>query len=204
MSKLHIGAILALTAILGLVLWQSPPTMLKDFNSSAAKARPTYPETFMIQSRTIQYDEAGKISHILFSTSANNFVASSDTPTTLPGYALLTRPRIHFYDEDANHVDQKASWKASSDNAKSMDNNQEILMSGNVLLKQQTADSAETPTTIESETLLIRPDVQYAETDKPVTIKDSSGVTTSTGLTLSLDNDVIELLSNVRSRYEPR
>jgi len=206
MSKIHIIAITVLTSILCLVLWQSPPAILKELTDTAVANKPAHPDAFFINSKTIQYNEDGKTSHILFSERANHFEpeAGASTQNKLDSYTLLTQPDIRFYNTQTSQADNQISWQASSDAAKSMNNNQEILMSGNVLLIQPTASDAETPTTIESTTLLIKPDEQYAETDKPVIIKNASGVTTSTGLTLSLENNVIELLSNVRSRYEPR
>ncbi|MFT6102664.1 MAG: lipopolysaccharide export system protein LptC [Granulosicoccus sp.] len=206
MSKNHIIAITVLMSILCLVLWQSPPAILKELTDTAAANKPTHPDAFFINSKTIQYNEDGNTSHILFSERASYFEpeTGSSTQNKLDSYTLLTQPDIRFYNTKTSRADNQVSWQASSDAAKSMNNNQEILMSGNVLLIQPTTSDAETATTIESATLLIKPDEQYAETDKPVIIKNASGVTTSTGLTLSLKNNVIELLSNVRSHYEPR
>jgi LPS export ABC transporter protein LptC len=203
MSKIHITAIIVLTSILCLVLWQSPPSILKGLTDDVTYKRPTHPDAFFINSRTVQYSEDGKISHILLSERANHFESETGT-SKLESYTLLTQPDIRFYDMATSQTANRLSWQASSNAAKSMNNNQEILMSGNVILVQQATSDVEISTTIESETLLIKPDEQYAETNKPVIIKNASGVTTSTGLTLSLENDVIELLSNVRSRYEPR
>jgi LPS export ABC transporter protein LptC len=201
MSKIHIIAIIVLTSILCFVLWQSPPSILKELPDTDTPNKPAHPDAFFINSRTVQYNETGEISHTLTSERASDFEAK---PGALESYTLLTQPDIHFYNAKNSQTGNHISWQASSDAAKSMYNNQVILMSGNVILIQQAASDAKTPTTIESETLFMKLDEQYAETNKSVTIKDASGVTTSTGLTLSLKNNVIELLSNVRSRYEPR
>jgi LPS export ABC transporter protein LptC len=211
MNKLHVVVITVLIAILIAVLWQSPPAILQDLADDVIPEQ-QYPDAFFINSTVTQYNEQGNLSHVIVSDKANYYEPKANTPES---YTLLTKPRFTFYD-DANNDDNgnknltktnephKVTWHASSDVAKSINNDKEILLSGNVSLIQQQPFDNIIPTTINSEELLIKPNLQYAETDKPVTIKNASSVTTSTGLTLSLDTNTVELLSNVRSRYEPR
>jgi lipopolysaccharide export system protein LptC len=212
MSKWHIIAIILLIAILGTIVWQSPPAILRDITDAAIPEQ-QYPDAFFVNAKTIQYNEQGNLSHVVISDRANYFEPKASTPES---YTLLTEPRFTFYDVGGNNSNnnektlttkdpsQKIAWYASSKVAKSANNDEEILLSGNVSLIQQQDTDNTVPTTIHSEELLIKPNLQYAETNKPVIIKSASSVTTSTGLTLSLDTNTVELLSNVRSRYEPR
>jgi len=212
MSKWHILAIIVLLGILGAVLWQSPPPLLRDLVDTITP-EVQYPDAFLINSKTTQYNEHGALSHIIVSDRAHYFEPQTKTSAS---YTLLTEPRFTFYDEthnkktsnnktsSTNIEQQNVTWHASSTTAKSVNNGEEVLLNGNVSLIQQPSSNGEIPTTINSEELLIKPNLQYAETDKPVIIKNSSSVTTSTGLILSLDTNTVELLSNVRSRYEPR
>jgi lipopolysaccharide export system protein LptC len=210
MSKWRIVIIIVLIIILGAILLQSPPAILRDLTDSTA-LEPVYPDAFFINSKTIQYNEQGNLSHIITSDKASHYERKTSTPES---YTLLTKPHFTFYDHDTKNISNNMStitnksgqitWYASSEAAKSINSDEEVLLSGNVLLTQQPHTEDTTPTTISSEELLIKPNMQYAETDKPVIIKSASNVTTSTGLTLSLDTNTVELLSNVRSRYEPR
>lgn len=218
MSKWHSLSIITLIVILSAVLWQSPPAILKDLADATTSVQ-QYPDAFLTHSKTSQYNAQGKLSHTVISKRSNYYEPKDNRPES---YTLLTEPKFAFYDDkNANDPTSKDSstkklinnnapnnnsiaWRASSEIAKSINNDEEVLLSGNVLLIQQPHSSNEIPTTINSEQLLINPNLQYAETDKPVIIKDATSVTTSTGLTLSLDTNTVELLSNVRSRYEPR
>lgn len=210
MSKLHIAAIIGLSLILCFILWQSPPQLLKELGDNDTLQKLTHPDGFLVNSKTIQYSENGNISHIMTSDRTDYF-----QPKNEPHYSLLIKPNIRAYDTTsasaqlpstplvATQKESSATWQASSKAARATDNDEIITMSGNVLLVRQTNTKSTPPTTIKTETLLLKPNEQYAETDKPVIIKNASGVTTSTGMTVSLDSNTIELLSNVRSRYEP-
>lgn len=200
MTKWHIVAIIVLATILGTVLWQSPPPILLELSDTALSKQSQYPDAFLVDSKTVQYNEAGHISHILLSDKTHFYEPDKTHPTRR---ALFTQPHFDFYDEQSSSEQHPISWQASSDTAKSLNGEEELLMMGNVSLIQQPKTGI-IPTTINTEELLIKPNQQYAETDKPVIIKSESGVITSTGLTLSLDTDTMVLLSNVRSRYEPR
>jgi lipopolysaccharide export system protein LptC len=221
MSKWHSLSIIVLIGILGIVLWQSPPAILKDLADTTTPIQ-QYPDAFLIKSKTAQYNAQGQLSHTVISERSNYYEPKENR---LKNYTLLTEPKFAFYSE-TNAKDPKAevtsaekttnvkapdnannnniAWNASSKIAKSINNDEEVLLSGDVLLIQQPHAANGIATTITSEEFLIKPNLQYAETDKPVMIKDASSVTTSTGLTLSLDTNTVELLSNVRSRYEPR
>ncbi|MGS2717707.1 LPS export ABC transporter periplasmic protein LptC [Eionea flava] len=201
MSKLHIAAIIGLSLILCFILWQSPPQLLKELGDSDTTQASIHPDGFLVNSKTTQYNEDGNISHIMTSDRTHYF-----QPENAPHYSLLTTPYIRAYDTTsmATQKEANATWQASSKAAKATDDDKVITMSGDVLLIQQANTQNAPATTIETETLLLKPNEQYAETDKPVIIKNASGVTTSTGMTVSLDKNTIELLSNVRSRYEPR
>lgn len=201
MSKLHIIAVIGLSLILGLVLWQSPPVLLDEFSDKETTRKPTHPDAFLVNARTTQYNDSGHIAHIITSERSNYF-----EPTDTPPYSLLVKPDIYAYNTEAasaSNPTEIIDWQASSHAAKSSDNQETIMMSGDVVLIQQADTKNTPPTRIETETLLIKPNEEYAETDKPVTIKNASGITTATGLTVSLGNNTLELLSNVRSRYEP-
>lgn len=197
MTKWHyIFIVIILMAILAVTIWQAPPAMLLDMSKQTAQNDQQFPDAYLIQTKTTQYNEQGDISHILIANKVSHFKSTKNNATP---YSLLEQPTFTFFNHTPNNT--IAPWKASSDTAQSFNGDEEIIFNQNVVLIQN-ADDNNIPTTITSDFLRVRPNEQYAETNKPVIIKDKSGTTSSTGLKMSLDNETIELLSNVRSRYE--
>jgi lipopolysaccharide export system protein LptC len=195
MNKWHyILIVIALMIILALTIWQAPPAILLELSEQVEQTDQQFPDAYLIQTKTTQYNINGDISHILTANKVSHFEAKKNT---LP-YSLLEQPLFTFLNHSPNKT---APWKASSHTARSINDDEEITFHGNVVFIQQT-NGSDIPTTITSEKLRVKPNEQYAETDKPVMIKNTSGTTTATGLKMSLDNETIELLSNVRSRYE--
>ncbi len=195
MNKWHyILIVIALMVILALTVWQAPPAILLELSEQVKQTEKQFPDSYLIQTKTTQYNLQGNISHILLADKISHFEAKDKTPP----YSLLERPIFTFFNESPKAA---APWKASSHTARSINGDEEVIFKGDVVLIQNTINS-DIPTTITSEELRVKPNEQYAETDKPVIIKNTAGTTHATGLKMSLDNETIELLSNVRSRYE--
>ena len=196
MNKWHyILIIIVLMIILAVTIWQAPPAILLDMSDQTTQNDKQFPDSYLIQTKTTQYNLQGDISHILVANKVSYFEATKNN--TKP-YSLLEQPTFTFLNHTPNGT---APWKASSDTAQSFNGDEEIIFDQNVVLIQNTGNG-DIPTTITSDFMRVRPNEQYAETNKPVIIKDKSGTTSSTGLKMSLDNETIELLSNVRSHYD--
>ncbi len=193
MSKWHFITVLLLLVVLGVILWIAPPKDLLNIAGDPETKDQLRPDAFMVNSKTTQYDVSGSISHILTSDKSEYFEANT---LISENYARLTNPRIVSFTQD----NINSPWKASSDNAITKNNEEDLYMTDNVILSQVNSD--ESFTRLTSDALLMKPNSQYAETDKPVMIETASGVTTALGLTISLETNTIKLLSNVRSRYE--
>jgi lipopolysaccharide export system protein LptC len=196
MSKWHTLSILALATILAITLWQAPPSLLLDLSDEDGALQPQFPDSYLINTKTTQYNTKGEVSHILLADKVSAFEANNNDEA----YTLLEQPKFTFYN---NQVSTSPPWHASSKHARSLHQEEELFMTGDVILTQKNSHDA-IATTISSEQLLIKPNQQYAETSKPVIIKNKSAVTTAIGLKMSLESETVELLSNVRSRYEPQ
>jgi lipopolysaccharide export system protein LptC len=195
MSKLHTLSILALAAILATILWQAPPSLLLDLSDEDNALQPQFPDAYLINTKTTQYNTEGDVSHIILADKVSHFKISK---SNAEAYTLLEQPKFTFYN---NRASTTPPWHASSKHARSLHQNEELLMTGDVILTQRNSHDV-IATSISSEELLIKPNQQYAETNKPVIINTELGVTTAIGLKMSLASETIELLSNVRSRYE--
>lgn len=193
MSKWHYLSVVALIAILGIIIWQSPSSLLLDNTDNIAAPSKQYPTAYLLTTKTTQYNTQGDISHIITADKMRYF-DHPDHPKK--DVVVLDNPNITFYNDSSERT---SPWKASSVYGEGRQNKDEFLLQGNVVLIQQFSDDKYT--TVTSEELLIKPEQQYAETNKPVMIENESGVTTSVGLKISLDQGTIQFLSNVRSQY---
>lgn len=198
-TKKYVVSIIVLLALLVIALWLSPSDKLFNTPDTQSDTQPQYPSSYLTHTKTTQYNQQGEITHILTADKVQNF--EENIPST-NNYALLEQPYFTLFNQSETNT---APWIIKSQQGRSNNNHETFILNNDVYIQHQ-SNSTDNPsmTIITSEQLTIIPKQQYAETDKPVTIKTESGVTTSTGLKISLDANTIELLSNVRSRYEPR
>jgi len=200
MSK---GWILVLTlffaTILALLLWRSPPNELSDFLDDQIN-KPNYPITFVSNALTKQYDEQGNLNYSLFSKSVNYYdKALADRPE-----AVFEQPRLIVYERSEKAEKgstTKSTLTVSADTAEANEKQDWLTLIGNVVLEQQNLKGG--ITRLRTERLQIQPNRRYAETSKPVMIKDKAGTTSATGLKFFFDDKRIKLLSNVKGQYVP-
>ena len=191
--KWRISLIVVLLAILVVVFLRSPSGKLLDFTPSTAIQK-HYPIAYLTHIKTTQLNAAGGVAHVLTADKISYFEDTKNPQRDT--YALLEKPFITIYNKDPKAL----PWLVSAAHGTSTNNGQEILLEGNVVLQQR--DKQLTVSVITSEQLLLKPDQQYAETSKPVMIKNASNTLNATGLTLFLDSGQIELLAKVRGLYD--
>jgi len=195
MTKWHYLIIIVLLAILAFLVWKSPVQLLTDDSLQDQQKGKSYPSSYLTNTNTTQYNEQGHVSHVLTAKRIRYYQTNHGSSEDI---ALFDQPAFLFHTQVIN----EAPWKTVSDQGRSDHNGDEFLLTGNVILSQKNSDSSFT--TITSEQLLIRPNEQYAETDKPVMIKSEAGTTTAVGLKISLTHGTVEFLSKVRSQYDLR
>ncbi|MGH1440994.1 MAG: LPS export ABC transporter periplasmic protein LptC [Cellvibrionaceae bacterium] len=201
MSK---GWILVITlfcaAILALLLWRSPPDELSGFLDNQTP-QPNYPITLVNNALTKQYDEQGNLNYSLFSKTVHYYdKVLKDKPE-----AVFEEPRFIVYERQQTTTEQKTITQTLTISANTAEANQKqdrLILIGNVVLEQQNAQGEITQ--LRTERLQIHPDRRYAESSKPVIIKDKVGTTSATGLKVFFDDKRIELLSKVKGQYVPQ
>lgn len=106
--------------------------------------------------------------------------------------AELEQPRMLFYQDDA------PKWSTISRRGVAHNHGERVILSGQVRVQ-------ELPEGIELRTsrITLKPREEYAETDKVVTITSGAHRTEGRGLRADLKQDRIEILSEVKSHYEP-
>ena len=150
MTKWHFFIIIILLAVLAAILWQAPPELLLDLTEQEKRDTQQYPDSYLRDTKTTQYDDQGKISHILTADKVSYFEGGSNDTGT---YSLLESPTFTFFD---NKKENPLPWKATSLTAEGFNDDQEVLLKGDVFMVNNINEQT-TPTTIQTEELLLRP-----------------------------------------------
>ncbi len=109
--------------------------------------------------------------------------------------AQLTNPRLTLYRE------QTVTWWIQSDQGEVRAKGESVWLPGPVIVRRPPElDSWE----LDGSAVLIYPRDEYAETQAPVQIRHPQLIVNAVGIRASLKVGRIELLSQVKSRYEPR
>ncbi len=105
------------------------------------------------------------------------------------------RPYLTMYRDKGPpwHVRSERGWLSASGDV--------MLLLGKVNIWRNDADGAKA-LDIKTEDLRVLPETSYGETDRPVTITTPESITTGTGMKAYLEESRLELLSEVRTRYE--
>ncbi|MBX2807629.1 MAG: LPS export ABC transporter periplasmic protein LptC [Cellvibrionaceae bacterium] len=198
--------ILSSTGLLALLLWHSPPQELTGL-LEPTESGPLFPHIYLENSSTRQYKTNGKLNYRLNAAelyyfeneslsgvgnkSLSGVENSTNTNTDRIDYK---QPQLWLYDDSGAN-----SWKISSHSGSSDGKGKHIQLTGNVLIEQ--LHPHQTGAKLQTESLHIFPDSQYAETHKAVIIHDSMGTTKAIGLKAFFARQKIEFLSQVSGQY---
>jgi len=140
------------------------------------------PEFFLDQSLTTRYLPDGSIDY-QFNSEHLDYYKNANLAQSKMAYFI-------FFSSDGHN------WHTRADNAIFSNDNKKIQLNGNVKIWQPTRNLELT-----TDELFVSEKKDYAETDKPVTIKSAAGITHSTGMTVDLNAEKLQLLSNVTGTY---
>jgi len=160
---------------------------------------------------------------------AENLVTYSMDKTGNIYFQLKVKHIEHYPDDDSLtllkpeitiYKDQQAQWTISSENGVVSANGDEVVLSNSVIAIQSmihsTTKSTRHSTTgntnndankqargliLTTEKLVIKPTLKFAETELDVRLQDANGSTLATGLKVDMENNIIQLLSNVKGSY---
>ncbi|MDT8398261.1 MAG: LPS export ABC transporter periplasmic protein LptC [Pseudomonadales bacterium] len=115
-----------------------------------------------------------------------------------PGYTDVNAPRLEIYQDTGN------PWFISADNGRIETDlaleQEKVELDGNVVIHR--IDNRGEALNVYTESLTIYPDLKNVTTSYPVRITAGTGEITSTGMTADLNSNRVQLLENVRGRYE--
>lgn len=109
----------------------------------------------------------------------------------------LTRPVLEM------HNSRRRPWHITADHAITDADDDSIMLEGEVHIWRN-GDSGMREVELVTTDLRVEPDSNYAETADPATIITSSAVTKGIGMRAYLAEDRLELLHEVKTRYETR
>ena len=154
------------------------------------------PDLFLVNFRAVNFDENGKPRESVAAARADHF------PDDLT--SELTRPRIRITQAD------RPAFEVIADRAKISGDREHAYFSGHVQADRE-ADNPATvkgreaagPLTLTTEYLHVIPKLERAETDRPVTIRESRGIIEAVGLELDNKTKTLKLKSRVTGSFEP-
>lgn len=153
------------------------------------QAKQALPETYIVGMVDRSFDANGQLSHTLKAEQVTYYARSQGTDGT------LQKPRVLFFNEKGT------PWNLEADTGHIYSDNNTVTLNDNVVAYSHSEDHGQL--TLLTESLSIDTDKQYAHTDKPVTMRSARSNTQAVGLKADLQEGRLELLSEVRGRYEP-
>ncbi len=130
-------------------------------------------------------DPSGRLQHQLTAVSLSHYPHRDEI--------TLERPHISLFQLDGSR------WEVRAAHGLLSDNQQQLQLSGEVLIEQLDGPQ---PMRLETESLWLWPEREYAETADPVSLHSTAGRLQGTGMQLYGDQQRLILLSNVRGVYE--
>ncbi|WP_111641164.1 LPS export ABC transporter periplasmic protein LptC [Marinimicrobium alkaliphilum] len=190
--RLIFGGLGALVVFLVVAFWDSDP---RELLAPPPEADERFPNAYLRGAQSWEYDAEGALGYQLAAPEVEHFQQSPGR-TSPRDYILFHNPEMTFHSADGD-----APWQVRADTGRSEEEGERVTLEGQVRGWKRPVDGGLLELT--TERLELRPEQQFAQTDKAVTIRTPQGVTRSIGMRAYLDQDRIELLANVRGDYEP-
>ena len=178
--------IAALTAVLGAAtfwLWRQ----LEDSPDTSPGLRRHEPDYYLVEMVRRTMNREGGLQNVLTAEEVFHY-PDDDT-------LELAHPHMEIYNGDEN------PWQIVAERGIVKSNNEVIFLHGKVEIWRIDAKGEREYEILTSE-LRVFPKVQYAETDNSATIKTPSTVTKTRGFRANFEHNRLELLEQVRTRYE--
>lgn len=129
----------------------------------------------------------------------------------LPLYRLAGTHMIHYPDNDTvditaphmvfYHQVATPRWDVVAERGLTNSSGDEIYLLGEVVIRQLEANAKTSKVKILTRDVRVKPTARYAETHQPATLLNSLGRTDAVGARLYLEEERVELLSQVRGDY---
>ena len=145
-----------------------------------------------------------------------DFIISKLVATTLneqgvPRFLMSAQNIVHYPDDDSTHLEepQLSSLYADRPAVYTSSRQGEVSSKGNeVFLRDEVkivraASAAQSEMTITTSYLHVIPDLDLADTDRPITMMDAHNIVHAVGLQFDNKERIVKLLAQVKSQHEP-
>ena len=145
------------------------------------------PDYFVDGLSAVRMDAQGRVKHTLRAKKMTHYPEDDVT--------VLVEPKFVTFGEDTSPV------TVTSRHARMSGNGDNVVFEDNVRVVRAPHGNR-TELVVETNYLHVIPDANIAKTDKPVTIRDATGVVAASGLELNSETRVLKLQGRVKSTFE--
>lgn len=185
-GRLRIWTLAALAAALALVsLWVAEVTRNRTEDAMPSRAKTT-PDYYVDGFRVVQMAKNGQPSYTVSGKKMTHFPADDS--------AVIDKPVLHSLGAE------KPVMSIVADRARSVEDNTKVHLYGNVRAERPATPKDER-LLITSEYMMVLPEEDIVQTDKPVTIRLGQSVIRGAGMVANNATRQVEVTGNVRSTY---
>jgi lipopolysaccharide export system protein LptC len=176
---------LLVLSIAGLSVWLLGTQ--KEKPKEARRAEQTSPDAYMegVVSRVM--DKQGQLRYELHTPHMVHYPLDDRTEIAKP-HLVLFRPH-------------ERDWQMDAEYATALQGNEEIQLHGNVWIRRA-GDAQAPPLDIHTRELIVYPEREFAETREEAVLTSPNGELRSRGMQAYFEEEKLQLLSQVRGRYE--
>ena len=180
-TLINLATIAVLAALLLGFLWYSDTGIAPQ---AAVENEIQRPDFFLINSHSLQFDQAGLPDTRMQSIRLEHVPADNSVS--------MQQPRIDTFRQGEQRWTLTAKTGLISPAGDEVDLQQEVNI-----------DSSDKLTSLTTQQLTVIPDKKQAQTDQPVTLRGTNGITEAIGLEADLLTETMVLPKRVNSRYQP-
>ncbi len=152
-----------------------------------------FPQFFMNEFKSTQFDELGNIEYEFSGASAKHFQVNPSKPSD-SDFMDIVEPVVIFFQPN------EPPWTLQAETGKALQQGDSITLSGNVAVNQFI--DTKTSTKITTDELTLKPRGQFAETQKPVMIDYPRAHYEGLGMEVDFNKKVFTLMSEVKGIHE--
>lgn len=181
--------LIALCSALVYVALQYSPRDLMGPDTEDSQAR--YPETYIEGMSDRAYADTGTLRHTLNAERVIYYTEQGQTK------GFVEQPHLVFFAQS-----DSPPWHLRAERGVADTQRNTLTLKNNVTAYSDHPEFGRI--TVDTDDLLIDTVRQFAQTDKPVTMRSARGITSAVGLNAELESGRVELLSEVQGIYEPQ
>ena len=182
-NKLQLSLIFTLSMMVLFTTWF---TVTAD-KVTLHKNNPNDPNSFTTMVDAIQFNKLGQPYHIFKSPKLTNYLQNDTTDISQPFYIFKK--------------DNEPPWHVRADRGKAYQGTDRIVLTGHINIQQLPGLNSRNIILL-TDKMIFYPNRSFAETDRPVTIKQPGIIVHGIGLQADLKKGYIKLLSKTRGEYK--